>query len=181
MLSLPKIHSKRLRRFGRSTSGAAAVEFGLVAPWFFLLLFGLGEVGLMGFAQTSLDHAVSDVSRRIRTGQSQGANESYQTVKDALCAEMNNLGNLDCTTNLFLDVDTFASYVDVTNTSPISGGALNTSGFGYTPGASSSIVVVRAYYQWHVLTPFFQGVFGNVGNGQDRLLVSTMMFRNEPY
>jgi hypothetical protein len=31
-----------------------------------------------------------------------------------------------------------------------------------------------------VLTPFFQGVFQNV-NGGDRILVSTIMFRNEPF
>lgn len=180
MFSVAKTISRTLRRFRRDESGHAAVEFGLVALPFFLLMLGLGELGLIGFAQTSLDHAATEVSRQIRTGQAQTGGTSYTQMKTMLCNEMDNLGNLDCNSNLFLDVDTFASFVAVSNTSPLSGGNLNQSGFGYNPGVSSSIVVVRAYYKWHVLTPIFQEVFANM-NGGDRLLVSTLMFRNEPY
>src|SRR5262245_34179857 len=140
MFSLAKFVARPLRRFKRSESGHAAVEFGLVALPFFLLMFGLGELGLIGFAQTSLDHAVTEVSRGIRTGQTQAASQSYQDVKDRLCEEMDNLGNLDCDENLFLDVDTFASFVNVNNTSPISNGNVDQSGFGYAPGTASSIV-----------------------------------------
>jgi Flp pilus assembly protein TadG len=180
MFSVAKFISRSCRRFKRDQSGNAAVEFGLVALPFFLLLLGLGELGLIGFAQTSLDHAATEVARQIRTGQSQMGGQSQTQIKAMLCDEMNNLVNLSCDENLFLDVDTFASFVTVSNTSPISGGTLNTSGFGYNPGVSSSIVVVRAYYKWHVLTPIFQEVFANMNDG-DRLLVSTLMFRNEPY
>ena len=55
-----------------------------------------------------------------------------------------------------------------------------TGGFGYTPGNASDIVVVRAYYRWKILTPLFEPIFQNV-NGGHRILVSTLMFRNEPY
>lgn len=180
MFSVVQFVLRPCRRFKRDESGHAAVEFGLVALPFFLLMLGLGELGLIGFAQTSLDHSASEVARQIRTGQAQSGNQSYAQMKSMLCDEMDNLGNLDCNANLFLDVDTFASFVNVTNTSPINGGNLDQSGFGYSPGVASSIVVVRAYYKWHVLTPIFQEVFANMGGG-DRLLVSTMMFRNEPY
>jgi Flp pilus assembly protein TadG len=180
MFSVAKVFIRSCRRFKRNKSGHAAVEFGLVAGPFFLLLLGLGEVGLIGFAQTSLDHAAAEVSRRIRTGQSQAANESYTQVKDMLCDELDGLGNFNCDENLYLDVDTFASFVSVSNASPLSGGNLNESGFGYNPGVASSIVVVRAYYRWHVLTPLFRDVFANMTGG-DRLLVSTIMFRNEPF
>jgi hypothetical protein len=39
---------------------------------------------------------------------------------------------------------------------------------------------VRAYYRWQILTPLFASVFQNVSGGE-RILVSTMMFRDEPY
>lgn len=180
MFSAAKYFIRPCRRFARNQSGHAAVEFGLVALPFFLLLLGLGELGLIGFAQTSLDHAVAETARQIRTGQAQMSNQSATQMRDQVCDEMDNFGNLDCDSNLFLDVDTFASFVTISNSSPLSGGNLDSSGFGYNPGVSSSIVVVRAYYKWHVLTPIFQDVFANM-NGGDRLLVSTMMFRNEPY
>lgn len=186
MFGLARVSAKSLRRFRRNTSGHAAVEFALVALPFFLLMLGLGELGLIGFAQTNLDHATSEVARLIRTGQAQGANQSYQDIKTMLCDEMNKLGTLDCNESLFLDVDTFASYVNVSNTSPIQDDELKTDDFGYNPGAPSSIVVVRAFYRWRVLTPVFQGVFANLkdpisGHRTDRLLASTLMFRNEPY
>ena len=63
---------------------------------------------------------------------------------------------------------------------PFDDGEFDDSGFGYQPGQPSSIVVVRAYYRWHVMTPMFQQVFQNI-NGGERVLISTMMFRNEPY
>jgi hypothetical protein len=40
--------------------------------------------------------------------------------------------------------------------------------------------VVRAYYRWRPLTPLFEGLIGNTTNGE-RILVSAMMFRNEPF
>ena len=46
--------------------------------------------------------------------------------------------------------------------------------------AAAPDFVVRAFYRWHVMTPLFQPVFSNVSNGE-RVLVSTMMFRNEPF
>ena len=180
MFSVAKFVPAATRRFGRDTSGHTVVEFALVALPFFLLMFGLAEIGLIGFAQSSLDHAVADTARRIRTGEAQGAGDSYTQVQTTLCNEMSQLMAITCDDNLFLDVDTFASFVAVQNTSPIQNGNLQTNQFGYTPGAASSIVVVRAYYRWHVLTPVFQGVFANLSGG-DRLLVSTMMFRNEPF
>lgn len=175
-----RLIGKRLRRFGRARRGHAAVEFGLVAMPFFLLTFGLAEVAMVGFAQTSLDHAVSETARRIRTGQSQGANESFTQVQTSLCTELNQLLSLSCANNLYLDVNSFPSFVTVTNTSPIQNGNFNTGGFNYNPGQASSIVVVRAYYRWHIITPLFDQLFSNVGNSE-RVLSSTMMFRNEPF
>jgi hypothetical protein len=51
---------------------------------------------------------------------------------------------------------------------------------GYQPGQPSDIVVVRAYYRWKVMTPLFEPIFQNISGGE-RILVSTMMFRNEPF
>lgn len=172
--------AKAMRRFGRDRSGSAAVEFGLVAIPFFLLMVGLAEVTLIGFTQTTLDHAVTETARQIRTGEAQLGSVTQTEIENQLCDEMNDLLPVTCTGSLFLDVDSFDSFVDVENETPLVGGVLQTDDFGYDPGAASSIVVVRAYYRWGIITPLFEGVFANAEGG-DRVLVSTMMFRNEPF
>jgi Flp pilus assembly protein TadG len=171
------------RRFARARRGSAAVEFSIVALPFFVLMFGLAEVAMIGFAQTSLDFAVSETARQIRTGQAQMGGLSRADIEEQLCDEVNNFIILSCGGNLFLDVKQFASFVDAgnDNNDPINDdGEFDDSGFGYQPGAPADIIVVRAYYRWHVMTPMFEPVFQNISGG-DRILVSTMMFRNEPY
>ncbi len=171
-----------LSRFGSAKRGAAAIEFGIVAVPFFLLTFGLGEVSMFGFAQTSLDYAVSDTARRIRTGEAQVAGATYGDIQTAICNELNSFLVMSCNGNLYLDVHQYPSFAAAASgqNNPIQNNQFDSSGFGYNPGTASSIVVVRAYYRWQVMTPLFQPIFQNVSGGQ-RILVSTMMFRNEPY
>lgn len=173
---------KAFRRFGRARSGTAAVEFALVAMPFFLLTIGMAEISMMGFAQTSLDFAVSDSARQIRTGQAQRAHLDGDDIKAQICTEVNRFMFLNCEGNLFIDVDRFDSFVDANNeeANPIQDDEFQDDGFGYQPGAASDIVVVRVYYRWEILTPMFEPIFQNVSGGE-RILVTTMMFRNEPF
>lgn len=182
MFASNKAMKKALRRFGRARRGAAAVEFGLVAIPFFLLTFGMAEVAMMGFAQTSLNNAVSQTARDIRTGRAQRDGLSAGEIQDRLCTELNEFIVMECDGNLYLDVDRFDSFTNASNgaADPIQDGEFEEDGFGYSPGGPSDIVVVRAYYRWRVITPMFEGIFANISGGE-RIMVSTMMFRNEPF
>jgi Flp pilus assembly protein TadG len=53
----------RMRAFGRGNSGATAVEFALVAPLLFLLLFALFEFGRTWWTKNSLQYAVERATR----------------------------------------------------------------------------------------------------------------------
>lgn len=168
-------------RFAKARRGSAAVEFALVVIPFFLLTFGLVEVAMMGFAQSTLNNAVSETSREIRTGQLQTAGLTADEIEDILCERVNTLIVMQCLDRLYLDVDRFDSFTGARNQpGPISNGQFTPLAFQYNPGGPSDIVVVRAYYRWRVLTPMFESIFSNVAGGE-RILVSTMMFRNEPY
>ncbi len=173
---------KSVRRFVRARKGSAAVEFAFIVIPFFLLTVGVAEISMLGFAQTSLDFAVSDVGRAIRTGNAQLQNLDEGDIKDQLCDELTHFMVLDCDNNLYLDVQRFDSFLEAAEgvETPVEGGEFNDDGFGYQPGLPSEIVVVRSYYRWEVITPLFESIFANVSNGE-RVLVSTMMFRNEPY
>jgi Flp pilus assembly protein TadG len=172
---------KTLRRFGRARRGAAAVEFAMIAMPFFLLTFGMAEIAMLGIAQSSLDFAVSETARQIRTGRAQTGGVTGAEIKAELCDQANNFMLMSCDSNLFLDVDRFASFVEASNNAedPIEDDQFQPSE-DYQPGAASDIVVVRAYYRWHIITPLFEPLFQNVSGGE-RILVSTMMFRNEPF
>jgi len=52
-----------LRRFLRDRAGATAVEFGLTAPVFFALVFGLIDGGLLLWTQLGLQHATEMAAR----------------------------------------------------------------------------------------------------------------------
>jgi Flp pilus assembly protein TadG len=171
-----------LRRFARARRGTTAVEFALIIGPFFLLTFGLAEIAMLGFAQTSLDFAVSETARQIRTGRAQLGGVSQAEIRQQMCSEINTFLSMTCDGNLYLDVNRYTSFLDAANgtTDPIDDNEFQPGTLSYQPGNASDIVVVRAYYRWKIMTPMFEGVFQNVSGGE-RILVSTMMFRNEPF
>src|SRR3954468_134681 len=71
-----------LPRFRRSRRGSAAVEFALVAPVFFALLFAIIETSLVYFAAQVLETGVQDSSRMIYTSQSVTAANFRQDLCD---------------------------------------------------------------------------------------------------
>lgn len=179
--------AQALRRFRRAENGVAAVEFALIAPIFIWVMIGLGELTLIGLAQTSLDFALSDMARQIRTGEVQsrvdadGAPDpmTEDQFKSAVCDRMGPFVAIDCG-NMALDVKSYTSFEDVEIAPPIdpATGQLRTN-LNWDPGATSSIVVVSAFYKWSIITPYFQDLLGNLGN--QRLLASTILLRNEPF
>lgn len=169
-----------LGSFARARDGATAVEFAMIAPVFFLLIVGMAEVTLMGFAQSSLDFAVGETARRIRTGEVQAEGLSQGELRDDMCGTLNWLINVSCEGTLHLDVDRYASFVDVRNNSPMAGGGFNEGEIDFNPGGPSDIVMVRAYMQWPMITPLFEQFFANMSDGT-RILSSTLLFRNEPF
>jgi Flp pilus assembly protein TadG len=55
--------SRTLRLFGRSSAGTTAVEFALMAPILFLLMFGIFEFGRAWWAKNSLQYAAERAAR----------------------------------------------------------------------------------------------------------------------
>ncbi|MBS0531441.1 MAG: pilus assembly protein [Proteobacteria bacterium] len=170
--------AKVVRRFRGSQRGSAAVEFALVAPLFFALLFAIIETGLMFFASQSLETALQDSARMIMTGQAQIANYDKAGFKqNVVCKNVSIL--FDCTNGIFVDVTSYSTFSSISLSDPITSGNFvdNTQ---YNPGGPGNIVVVRLFYQW----PIFVTALGyNIANlsGGKRLLSATAAFKNEPY
>jgi Flp pilus assembly protein TadG len=170
-----------LQRFRRNRAGSAAVEFALVAPVFFALLFAVIETGIIFLADQVLETMTQDSARLVMTGQAQAAAYSQSQFHDnVVCAQIPAL--FTCA-NLFVDVESypsgsFASVPAFPTQIDASGSFINN--MQYNPGGPGDIVVVKVFYQWPQIVT---GLGYNITNmaGNKRLLVATAAFRNEPF
>jgi Flp pilus assembly protein TadG len=179
-----------LRRFRRNRRGSAAVEFALVAPVFFALLFAILETALMFFASQVLETMTQDAARTVLTGQAQSGGVAACKVsgQPAPCAlgtfttyVCSQIPALFSCGNLYVDVESYPSgFASVVINSQIDSSNNFVNNMQYTPGGPGDIVVVRVFYQWPL---FVTGLGYNISNlaGSKRLLVATAAFRNEPY
>jgi Flp pilus assembly protein TadG len=160
-----------LRRFSRADDGAAAVEFAFVAIPFLMLVFGLIELGLTFLVSMSLENALMTVDRRIRTGELQAATRQQFTT--AVCTEMSWLGS-SCETSIMLDVRVLPAFANADNLQKPKADAVC-----FDTGGPKSIMLVRGYYKWPLITPLLQEAIG--GSTGDREVTFATVFVNEPY
>ena len=96
--------SNVLRRFRRNRRGSAAVEFALVAPVFFALLFAIIETAIMFFASQVLETITQDSARMILTGQAQTASYTQAQFQNYVCSQIPALFNCS---NVYVDVESY--------------------------------------------------------------------------
>jgi Flp pilus assembly protein TadG len=178
---------RRLR--ADSTKGSAAIEFAMIAPVFFVLLMGTMEAGIMFFAQSTLQNALNDTARLVRTGQTACYTTSAGSCvamtqaqfKTKVCSEVSALLQGCRSGSLQFDVNAYPSgYSAANNSSPLDAGknlnTLNT----FNVGAACDVVLVRAFYKWPVFTPGLNYFMANMA-GSFHLLATAAAFRNEPF
>jgi Flp pilus assembly protein TadG len=165
---------RAMRRLARKQDGAAAVEFGMVAAPFLLLVFAILETAIVFFAGQTLETAVSDSGRLIMTGQAQQKGFNQATFKEEVCSRI--YGLFDCMGGLYVDVKTFPSFGQINLTPPLDPDGKFQNNMAFQPGGPSEIVVVRLFYQW----PIYVALLSNMA-GNKRLLMATSAFRNEPF
>ncbi|MFB9270163.1 TadE/TadG family type IV pilus assembly protein [Bradyrhizobium erythrophlei] len=175
-----------LCRFRRNRRGSAAVEFALVAPLFFGLLFAIIEVAFIFFAGQMLETATQDSARMVLTGQAQNGQipgcstpcTQAQFKTDVVCSKISML--FDCANGIYVDVRSYSQFSSVSVTPPIDAGGNFMPAMQYSPGNAGDIVVVRVFYQWPVFVSGLGFNAANLSNGK-RLLTATAAFKNEPF
>ncbi len=153
------------------------MEFALVAPLFFALLFAIIETALMFFASQVLETITQNSARMIFTSQAQTQGFTATQFKTYVCGQIPALFNCS---NVYVDVESYSSFSSITlNTQIDSNGNFINNNMQYSPGGPGSIVVVRVFYPWQL---FVTGLGFNMSNltGNQRLLVATAAFQNEP-
>ncbi|MCJ2023841.1 TadE/TadG family type IV pilus assembly protein [Methylobacterium sp. J-067] len=151
----------------RDRSGVTAIEFGLLAPVFLLILCAWIEVGLCLMMESTLDNAVRDASRLIRTGSATEA-----TFKAAICAKMPVIPCASITYNVQSGSSFSAlSVIAVSSTSTLASTGFNT-------GSSGSDMLVQVAYS---KPAFFSSLLKAAGFGGNILIMTTLAFQNESY
>lgn len=152
----------------KSQKGAATIEFAMAAILFFTLFFGIVDLGLMFWANLTMQHAVREGARYAITGQkdrdptpTQGPNG--ETIYDRQRAVTQKIK--ESSMGLY---DRVSPEVRVTDPK-----GARYSGYG-NPG---EIVVIRVDCTWPLLTPLIQPFFTN---GKYKFTVSATM-RNEAF
>lgn len=167
-----------LRRLGRDSSGASAVEFALVATPLILLLLATLQVGVIYFANYELENAASYGARLLRTGQAQNQKFDAAAFKAEVCKHIS--APLSCA-KLKLDVQKFASFSSTSLSNPLDASGNMKSGFSYNPGVGGDVVVVRAFYPFDLPAKLPVDIRMSNMNGGNYLLIATEAFRNEPF
>lgn len=171
---------KKTRRFRKDRKGSAAIEMSLVAWPFIAIMFAILEQGVVFFAEFSLEHNVAQAARQIRTGEVlEGGVTAAQFKQDLVCPNLPIMLKCD---NLAVDVRTFTEFADIAGSldDPVNGDDEFSPPNNWQPGNTLSVMVVRAFYEWDMLTPSVFTQMDTLANG-NRLIAASMTFRNEPF
>jgi Flp pilus assembly protein TadG len=167
----------RSRMRARSHAGSAGIEFAFVAPVFFLLIFASIESSILYFSQATLQYAVNDAARFVRTGQAQATTQA--AFRTRICNDIAPL--IPCDANLQVDMESFPNFTSASYPPPLdANGNLNATLTNYQQGTACSVVLVRVFYKWSVMTPLLTPFLSNM-TGDFHLISAAAAFRNEPY
>ncbi len=186
-----------LHQIQRDEKGTTAIEFGLIATPFLMMLLGIMSICMYFFTVQETEFAVWQASRDLRTGAFQTGSGTYtpdplktpaQQLADkqtaltqAVCNRMRD--PVTCPTKMRVMV----SVADPDNmVKPNCKSASNNiktaaeASAGFNAGGASDIVLITGCYSWEFggNLPYFK--LGNLADGSF-LVKSTYAFRTEPY
>jgi Flp pilus assembly protein TadG len=197
MSSIVRCSAFRKKLRTRGTDGSAAIEFAFIAPVFFALMLGILQLGIMIFSQFTLQNAVINSARLIRTGQAQNittANASSQPQCSGATTPAYGYatpaawfqGQICCGVSAVMD----CTRLSVTVAPSSSFGGSGFSGLttpGYNPGAACDVVLAMVTYKFPIWVPGLSQLlkggwtFEDTAGSGSHTIWGTAAFRNEPF
>lgn len=170
---------KILNRWKKKEDGTTAIEFALLAFPFMLTTICILELSIYFATGVLLEGAVQDSARLVRTGQlQQSTGDPLQEFLDELCDRAWPLMNCD---NFEYQLDRLDSFAAASAPVVDTDGRMQPPDqFDIAEVTAGCIALVRVTYPYQFLTPFFGTAWSNYP-GNTRLLMSTIVFRVEPF
>lgn len=98
-MTVTRTHSTLLKRFRRDNRGAAMVEFAIIAPLLFALIFGIIDFGRVFFLYNNLTNAARE-GARLGSVYPEDAGANVTTIRDATRARINDSNGSTATVNV---------------------------------------------------------------------------------
>ena len=174
------LSNTKWRHLWRDRSGASAVEFAMVAPLFFAIMFSCFEAGWIMVQETMLDRAVDLVVREIRIAPD-GLNFDQATIRSKICKKTIVIQN--CENSLLVEMIPINKSSDFPNDSArcVNRETKVNPIFRYTPGGRSQVVFMRACVIVDLITPLMGLALALPKDSSGGFaLVSSTAFMNEP-
>jgi len=169
------------RRFCAARGGTTAVEFAMIAPAFFALLFAILQLTSYLFAQQALQTAAISAGRLILTGQVQAANLTQSQFKTNDVCPL--LPSFFTCGNLYVNVTSYTNFSSASTATPSlsisSSGTISTTG-SYSLGGPGTVMVLQLVYPWSIISGPFGSILPNYSNNYTELM-GISAFRVEPY
>lgn len=163
-------------------SGSTAVEFALVAPVFFGLIFSVFEIGWFYFINSQIDAATTEAARLIRTGQVQRANLTKEEFYEEVCNRLVVLNT--CDNAVTVEVTRFASFsalaADTSSIACADDDTATIDALAYQPGSDNEVIRLRVCVLYQTINPALGVNVADRANGKRRLYGSYLL-RNEPF
>jgi Flp pilus assembly protein TadG len=157
---------KTLKALRKDTGGATIIEFAIVAPVLFLLMFGMIEFGIMMATQSALDGAVSQAARDYKAESRQGNNRANPG------AIRNRIRN---NASALLGGGTLRVTARVIQWGNAQNMGSNPSSNSGRAGTNGQVIQYRAYYWYDIKTPIMANILGNT-----LVLPASTVIQNEP-
>jgi Flp pilus assembly protein TadG len=166
-----KDRSRAFGRFVRGREGAAAVEFALVIGPLLFILGCIIEIGLMLFAEYTLQDGVQDAGRLIRTN----TPTNSTPVRQEICNSTPTLA--DCVNLIGTSVQVAANYSNLTAPTLFQ---VDARADVYQIAAPNNAVILMATYDWDFIFPGLNVLSNVVPFGDFRRLQGIAVFQVEP-
>ncbi len=174
-----------LQNFAQAEDGVSAIEFIMVAPIIFLVMGVTLETGFMLFTEFTLQAAVEDAARIVRTGQAQDGNYTAATFKTKVCDTIGFVVDCGAVTVYVRTDPSFATMKanlpPLINIGPATGPTTVSAPTSYAPGGPSQPAIIIATYDWSFVTLGMGPAFGNVSGKTARRLIGVTLFQNQKY
>lgn len=176
-----------LRNLRSDAKGVSAIEFAILAPVFFALLFSVFEMGILYTRMVLLDDTLTKTSKLIYIGTfSEGLGDGTLTASDfekSICDKVSILFP-SCEANLTIELTPVNTFSDVPSADAVchDKDATIKPAVDFDPGGGSTIVFMRACMTVSILTPGFGLGLALPKTDNDRYqLISSTTFMNEPF
>ncbi|SOC83561.1 Flp pilus assembly protein TadG [Ensifer adhaerens] len=191
-----------LRRLFKSSEGATAIEFAILAIPFMMIVFATFETFIAFTGEQLVSNAVDTMARKIRTGQitfglGRTTDRDRTQFRQDFCNQISIMITCSQTeaatpNKLWIDLQQVTNFSDIPVNVPLKatnggkGRDLDTSQLKYTPGGAGKINMFRAYYRWPITTDLVRPYISNLqpegaSKGSEFLIVATSAFQNENY